>query len=106
MGRLLARRFVTMVLLVFGISVVSFVIIELPRGDFVSYHVLTLKAAGFEMAPEQVSNLRAQFGLDKPWYHRYLRWIGGIVLRGDSAGRSSTTSRSRSSSGAGWASPR
>ncbi|MCY4372924.1 MAG: ABC transporter permease [Spirochaetaceae bacterium] len=83
MGRFLARRFATMVLLVLGISVVSFVIIELPRGDFVSYHVLTLKAAGFEMAPEQVSNLRAQFGMDKPWYHRYVRWIGGIVLRGD-----------------------
>ncbi len=36
MGRFLARRFVTMILLVFGISVVSFIIIELPRGDFVS----------------------------------------------------------------------
>ena len=34
MGRFLARRFVTMILLVFGISVVSFIIIELPRGDF------------------------------------------------------------------------
>jgi len=64
------------------ISLVSFAIIQLPPGDY-----LTTLTAGLE-AGEQVSQgqlhyLTERYGLDKPLHVQYWRWMSGIILRGD-----------------------
>ena len=64
------------------ISVIVFVVIQLPPGDIVTSTLDRLAATGVEVSAEQVQNLRAQYNLDQPIYIQYLRWIGGF-LTGD-----------------------
>lgn len=76
------RRLVLMIPTVVIISLVSFAIIQLPPGDY-----LTTLTAGLE-AGEQVSQgqlhyLTERYGLDKPLHVQYWRWMSGIILRGD-----------------------
>ena len=64
------------------ISIIIFVVINLPPGDIVTSTLDRLQASGVEVSAEQVQNLRAQYNLDKPLYLQYLHWIGGF-LTGD-----------------------
>ena len=64
------------------ISVVSFAIIQLPPGDYLTSYLASLAATGEYMDPEVAEELRIQYGLDKPLYIQYLRWIWGM-LHGD-----------------------
>lgn len=64
------------------ISVIVFVIIQLPPGDIVSSTLDRMQAQGVEVSAEQVQNLRAQYNLDKPLPLQYLHWAGGF-LTGD-----------------------
>lgn len=83
MSAYLARRSLYMVLLLFLSSVLSFIVITLPPGDYVDYIV----SGGFDVAEAQMTEaqreqLRIMYGLDKPVYVQYLRWFGK-VLKGD-----------------------
>jgi peptide/nickel transport system permease protein len=64
------------------ISIITFVIIELPPGDYVSIHAANLAAGGDTVAADQLDAWRKQYGLDKPVYVRYFRWASN-VLQGD-----------------------
>ncbi len=59
------------------ISLVTFAIIKLPPGDFLSNQIDELKSQGDTAALEKVVFLRKQFGLDKPFIEQYGVWIGG-----------------------------
>jgi len=61
------------------ISVIVFVVIQLPPGDIVTSTLDRLQAQGVEISAEQVQNLRAQYKLDKPMVLQYLYWIGNFV---------------------------
>ena len=78
----LARRFVTMVWTLVAISVLVFVIIQLPPGDYLSTYIAELQAQGESVEDEKVAFLREQYGLDKPLWQQYLVWAFGL-LRGD-----------------------
>ena len=78
-----ARRVAAFVPLLFLISAVSFAIIELPPGDYLSSYMLQLEIQGNRVTDEQVANLAAYYGLDKPVHTRYLLWLRNIVLRGN-----------------------
>lgn len=66
------------------VSLLAFLIIELPPGDYVDSLVAELSATGeFEMDPETIQVIRDRYGLDDPTIVRYWRWITGIILRGD-----------------------
>ena len=82
MTRYIARRVLYAVLTVFGISVVAFVIIELPPGDFLTTMMDQLASQGSAGA-DQIAVLREHYGLNEPFYVRYWTWISGIVLHGD-----------------------
>jgi len=71
-----------MVVTLFAVSVISFVIIQLPPGDFVTSYVAQLAAMGELVDQSEVDALRARYGLGQPAYVQYAKWIGG-VLRGD-----------------------
>ena len=66
-----------------AVSIVSFTIIELPPGDFVSSWVAELERLGQVVDQDEMANLRAHYGLDQPTYVRYMRWMKNIVLEGD-----------------------
>ena len=76
----LIRRFLQMILIMFIVSIVAFIVIQLPPGDFVDAYVSTI-SGGETFTQETIDALRAQFGLDDPLHVQYLKWISN-VLRG------------------------
>ena len=78
------KRLGSMFLTLFLVSVMIFIIIELPPGDYADrYAFRKLTSSGVSVTESDMENLRQQFGLDKPAVHRYFGWIGGIVFRWD-----------------------
>lgn len=74
------RRLLILIPTVLILSVLVFIIIELPPGDFVTNYVLSKAVNGGSVTGEAViSNLRSIYGLDQPMYVRYLRWFGKFV---------------------------
>lgn len=76
------RRLIYMTVLLWLISVVGFIIIELPPGSYLDVHIAQLQARGGTVNEALVASLRKQYGLDLPVYARYFKWIWGI-LHGD-----------------------
>jgi peptide/nickel transport system permease protein len=68
--RYLVRRLAHALLLLFGVSVLAFLMAQMAPGNFVSEMRLDP-----QISPEVVSSLRAQYGLDQPLYVRYGRWL-------------------------------
>lgn len=77
------KRILLMFPTVLIISALVFFIIQLPPGDYVSSYVATMQASGEVIDQEMINRLRMDYGLDKPWYIQYTKWIGGIITRGD-----------------------
>ena len=75
--RYLARRLVHSVLLLFGVSVFSFGILQLAPGDF-----FTPIRLNPQVSAHTVAALRSQYGLDKPFPIRYEHWLHS-AFRGD-----------------------
>ena len=71
-----------MLMLLWLISVIAFVIIRLPPGDYLTMYIMQLEAAGADVNEAEVASLRKQYGLDLPGYRQYLKWAGGM-FRGD-----------------------
>jgi peptide/nickel transport system permease protein len=76
------RRVALMIPMLLAISVISFTIIQLPPGDFLTTLQASVASSGGGMSNDTVTLLRSQYGLDQPVYIQYLRWVGGFV-RGD-----------------------
>ena len=76
------RRLLIAVGTVWVISVVSFVIIQLPPGDYVTSYIAQLMSTGSMVTQEEAENLRAQYGLDRPVYVQYAKWMW-LVLHGN-----------------------
>jgi peptide/nickel transport system permease protein len=72
----LVRRLLLAALTIVFISILSFVIIHLPPGDYVDAYIAQLASSGAIVSAEEAANLRAQYGLDQPMYVQYLRWVG------------------------------
>jgi len=67
----------------FLISIISFVAIQLPPGDYLTSYVAQLRTMGENLDEEQIATLRERYGLGEPVYVQYVKWISGIILRGD-----------------------
>lgn len=83
MGRYMLRRVGLMVITLIVISFVTFWIIQLPPGDYVSTMVAEAESRGEVVSPERIAALRARYGLDDPFVVQYWNWISNIVFRGD-----------------------
>ena len=77
------RRILYMIPTLIAISIVSFLVIQLPPGDFLTTYAATLAAEGQTLSDEELAGLEARYGLGQPIYVQYWKWISGIVLRGD-----------------------
>jgi peptide/nickel transport system permease protein len=64
------------------ISVLVFVIIQLPPGDYIESHIAELESQGESVDPQKIEFLRQEYGLDKPIWEQYFVWVSGF-LQGD-----------------------
>ena len=76
------RRLLGMVPTLALVSVVTFVIIQLPPGDFLTTLSTQAAESGGSIDENAMESLRRQYGLDQPMYVQYLTWIAGFP-RGD-----------------------
>lgn len=77
----LVRRLILAVLTLWAVSVLSFVVIQLPPGDYITSYIAQLSATGSFVSQQEAEALRQQYGLDRPLHIQYLRWMG-MVLQG------------------------
>lgn len=77
------RRILYMIPTLFFISLVSFYIIQLPPGDYLSSMASAMSAQGESVNQGQLEALKARYGFDQPIYVQYWKWITGILTRGD-----------------------
>jgi peptide/nickel transport system permease protein len=82
MLNLIVRRIVATVVTLSLISVVAFILIQLPPLDFVDAYAGKKTQGGVIITQEELDAMRTRLGLDQPFYRQYLRWIGGVI-RGD-----------------------
>jgi len=77
------RRVIQLIPLLLALSIISFVIIELPPGDYLTMRILELRQAGTEVGEAEIARLTAQYGLDKSIHTRYFMWIWNIIRYGN-----------------------
>ncbi|MGI9303629.1 MAG: ABC transporter permease [Gammaproteobacteria bacterium] len=82
MLRYIAHRLLMMIPTLLVISIIVFVIIQLPPGDYLESHIAELQSQGESVDPDKIAFLRQHYGLDRPLYEQYLYWLSGM-LRGD-----------------------
>lgn len=83
MIRFVINRFVYMILTLAAVSMVAFVLIQLPPGDFADSYANKRQQAGAPIKVEELDEIRRRLGIDKPWYIQYGKWISNMVLEGD-----------------------
>src|SRR5471032_2343812 len=76
------RRLLIMIPTLLVISLIIFVIIKLPPGDYFSTYIAELQSQGEAVDLQKIAFLKAQYGFDKPVWEQYLYWVGGL-LQGD-----------------------
>ena len=69
-------RFITMLLTLWVVSLLVFVIINLPPGDYLSNQIAELRASGQSAGVAKAEFLRSEYALDKPLWQQYFIWVG------------------------------
>lgn len=77
------RRILYMIPTVFAISIVVFIIIQLPPGDYLTTLVAALSSQGEQVNADALEALRDRYGLGEPWYVQYFKWMRNILLHFD-----------------------
>ena len=67
------RRLLTLIPLLFGITMLVFILMSLAPGDF-----LTPVRAQRDVPAELIAVIEVEFGLDQPWYVQYVKWLGNV----------------------------
>jgi peptide/nickel transport system permease protein len=75
----IVRRLLLAVMTVWAISVLSFLIIHLPPGDYVTSYIASMSASGSAVSAEEAQALREQLGLNQPIGVQYAKWMGLIM---------------------------
>ena len=76
----LVRRLMVMIPTLIAISILVFVLIQLPPGDYLTAQLIELQAQGDSTAAQQIEFLRAEYGLDQPIYIQYWNWATGLLV--------------------------
>lgn len=77
------KRLLWMLPFLLVISFLSFVLIQLPPGDYVTTYIATLAASNEVIDQQTAADLRSRFGLDQPMIVQYWKWISNVVFHGD-----------------------
>ena len=73
------HRLLIMIPTLLAISLVVFVIIQLPPGDYFSTYIAELQAQGEAVDPQKILFLEQQYGFDRPLWLQYVYWVTGLV---------------------------
>ena len=76
------NRLIAGIITIWVASIISFVVIQLPPGDYVTSYIANLQAMGTMVGTEEAAALRIQYGLDQPIYVQYFKWFG-LMLSGN-----------------------
>lgn len=77
------RRLLWAIPTLFLVSIVAFIVIDLPPGDYLDVYISNLTAEGIDLTAEQIEALEERYGLGKPLLQRYGQWMENILLEGD-----------------------
>lgn len=83
LGLYILRRAIAFVPMLIIVSIVSFIVIQLPPGDFLTTYIMQLQSRGYRLAQEEIARLAERYGLNDPLYVQYFKWIRNIILYGD-----------------------
>ena len=75
----MTRRLLLALLTIWAISVLCFVIIQLPEGDWIDTYIEQLFNEGDLVSLEEAAALRTQYGLDKPLFYQYYKWVSRMA---------------------------
>jgi peptide/nickel transport system permease protein len=62
------------------VSIISFILIELPPGSYLEAELSRLRRIGGNMSEGQIRSLEARYGVNDPVYVKYWKWISGVVV--------------------------
>ena len=84
MLRYVIKRLIYMIPTLFGMSIIAFLIIQLPPGDYLTSMLASMADSRQSTSNEaQIARYREIYGLDDPCCVQYWKWISGIIFRGD-----------------------
>jgi len=79
----IVQRVLVIIPMLIAISILSFAVIQLPPGDFLTSYVAQLRQEGDEVDEAELESLRQRYGLGQPVYVQYFKWIYGVLVKGD-----------------------
>lgn len=82
MTRYVLHRLLMMIPTLLVISMIVFLIIQLPPGDYLESYIAELEAQGESVDAQKIEFLRSEYGLDRSVYEQYWVWLTGM-LQGD-----------------------
>ena len=74
------KRLLLLPFLLFIFSIIAFVLIQAPPGDFLTSYIAELAASGSSMDRAQIDALRSLYGLDQPMHIQYFKWISRLLV--------------------------
>lgn len=77
------RRLLIMIPTLILVSILSFIALQLPPGDYLTSYAAQLTTQGEYIDQESLDSLRERYGLGEPVYVQYAKWMYGIITRGD-----------------------
>lgn len=83
MIRYIIRRLLTLIPVFFFLSLLSFVIIQLPPGSYLETYIGNMERRGLRVDEAEIARLKQRWGLDAPWYIQYYKWMEDIIVRGN-----------------------
>lgn len=85
MAEYIVRRLGHSLILIISVSMITFLVIQAPPGDYASYVIMRFQNAPMteEIRQIRIEEVRRRYNLDDPLYMQYLHWIRGIVTEGD-----------------------
>ena len=82
MGAYIVRRTLVAVFTMLVVSFMSFIVLTLPPGDWIDIYAENLKMEkGRELTPQEITDLRHEYGVDQPVVKQYWDWVTAILLR-------------------------
>jgi peptide/nickel transport system permease protein len=81
MAAFIIRRLLLGIVTLWALTIVTFVIIQLPPGDFVDAYVAQASAMGSAISAAEASAMRQAYGLDQPLWVQYVKWVS-LISRG------------------------
>src|SRR5687767_8494617 len=80
MVNFIIRRLLYMIVTLFFVSIISFVLIELPPGSYLEAELNRLRQIGGNMSEDTIRSLELRYGVNDPVYVKYWKWISGVVI--------------------------